>query len=38
MKNAVMTEAPDGKISWENILTSLEDGVILIDKTARLPL
>ena len=35
MKNAVMTEAPDGKISWENILTSLEDGVILIDRNGK---
>jgi two-component system nitrogen regulation sensor histidine kinase GlnL len=35
MKNAVMTEASAGQISWENILTSLDDGVILIDRNGK---
>ena len=35
MKNAVTTEASPIKISWENILTSLEDGVMLIDQSGK---
>src|SRR5712692_250835 len=36
MKLAEEKSAPAARISWENILTSLEDGVILVDRHGKI--
>jgi two-component system nitrogen regulation sensor histidine kinase GlnL len=36
MRTAEEKDAPAARISWENILTSLEDGVILVDRHGKI--
>ena len=36
MTTAEEKSAPAARISWENILTSLEDGVVLIDRHGKI--